>query len=201
MTIASAKGRKDAETALAAPPARVFVGLKITPEIASQLAQLAAALEQPSVRPVVPTDIHLTLVPPWNETSISDAIEKLGRIAGTFGAFQLIFQHAGYGPQPRRPRLLWAGCAATDEIAALRAALLQVYGQTDERPFQPHVTLARIRGDGAAIARKHPIDRPLSLSQCVESIELFQSPPAGASGYRILASLRLGEAAGLAPKR
>lgn len=201
MTIASAKGRKDAETALAAPPARVFVGLKITPEIASQLAQLAAALEQPSVRPVVPTDIHLTLVPPWNETSISDAIEKLGRIAGTFGAFQLIFQHAGYGPQPRRPRLLWAGCAATDEIAALRAALLQAYGQTDERPFQPHVTLARIRGDGVAIARKHPIDRPLSLSQCVESIELFQSPPAGASGYRILASLRLGEAAGLAPKR
>ena len=201
MTIASAKGPKDADTALAAPPVRVFVGLKIAPEIASQLAQLAAALEQSSVRPVVPTDIHLTLVPPWNETSIPDAIEKLGRIAGTFGAFQLIFQHAGYGPQPRRPRLLWADCAATDEIAALRAALLQAYGQTDERPFQPHVTLARIRGDGVAIARKHPIDRPLSLSQRVESIELFQSPPAGGSGYQVLASLRLGEAAGLAPKR
>ncbi len=201
MTIANAKGPKDADTALAAPPVRVFVGLKIAPEIASQLAQLAAALEQSSVRPVVPTDIHLTLVPPWNETSIPDAIEKLGRIAGTFGAFQLIFQHAGYGPQPRRPRLLWVDCAATDEIAALRAALLQAYGQTDERPFQPHVTLARIRGDGVAIARKHPIDRPLSLSQRVESIELFQSPPAGGSGYQVLASLRLGEAAGLAPKR
>ena len=201
MTIASAKGPKDADPALAAPPVRVFVGLKIAPEIASQLAQLAATLEQSSVRPVVPTDIHLTLVPPWNETSIPDAIEKLGRIAGTFGAFQLIFQHAGYGPQPRRPRLLWVDCAATDEIAALRAALLQAYGQTDERPFQPNVTLARIRGDGVAIARKHPIDRPLSLSQRVESIELFQSPPAGGSGYQVLASLRLGEAAGLAPKR
>ncbi len=201
MTIASAKGPKDADPALAAPPVRVFVGLEIAPEIASQLAQLAATLEQSSVRPVVPTDIHLTLVPPWNETSIPDAIEKLGRIAGTFGAFQLIFQHAGYGPQPRRPRLLWVDCAATDEIAALRAALLQAYGQTDERPFQPHVTLARIRGDGVAIARKHPIDRPLSLSQRVESIELFQSPPAGGSGYQVLASLRLGEAAGLAPKR
>ena len=201
MTITSAKGPKDADTALAAPPVRVFVGLKIAPEIASQLAELAAALEQSSVRPVVPTDIHLTLVPPWNETSIPDAIEKLGRIAGTFGAFQLIFQHAGYGPQPRRPRLLWADCGATDAIAALRAALLLAYGQTDERPFQPHVTLARIRGDGVAIARKHPIDRPLSLSQRVESIELFQSPPAGGSGYQVLASLRLGEAAGLAPRR
>jgi 2'-5' RNA ligase len=179
----------------------VFVGLKIAPEIASRLAQLAAGLEQPFVRPVTPADIHLTLVPPWNEASVPDAIEKLGSVSGSFGTFQLIFQHAGYGPQPRRPRLLWADCAATDEIAALRAALLQAYGQTDERPFQPHVTLARIRGDGVAIARKHPVDRPLSLSQRVESIELFQSPPAGGSGYQVLASLRLGEAAGLAPRR
>jgi RNA 2',3'-cyclic 3'-phosphodiesterase len=198
MTIASAKGPKDADTALAAPPVRVFVGLKIAPEIASQLAQLTAVLEQPFVRPVAPADIHLTLVAPWNEASVPDAIEKLGRIAGTFGAFQLIFQHAGYGPQPRRPRLLWADCGATDAIAALRAALLLAYGQTDERPFQPHVTLARIRGDGVAIARKHPIDRPLSLTQRVESVELFQSPPAGGSGYRVLASLRLGETAGSA---
>jgi 2'-5' RNA ligase len=201
MTIASAKGPKDADTALAAPPVRVFVGLKIAPEIASQLAQLTAVLEQPFVRPVAPADIHLTLVAPWNEASVPDAIEKLGRVSGSFGAFPLIFQHAGYGPQPRRPRLLWADCGATDAIAALRAALLLAYGQTDERPFQPHVTLARIRGDGVAIARKHPIDRPLSLSQRVESIELFQSPPAGGSGYQVLASLRLGEAAGLAPKR
>jgi RNA 2',3'-cyclic 3'-phosphodiesterase len=177
----------------------VFVGLKIAPEIARQLAQFAAALEKPFVRPVAPADIHLTLVPPWNETSIPDAIAKLGRVAANFGAFQLIFQRVGYGPQPRRPRLLWADCAATDEIAALRIALLQAYGQTDERPFKPHVTLARIRSAGPAIARKHPIDRPLSLTQRVESIELFQSPPPGGSGYQVLASLRLGEITHSAP--
>ena len=180
-------------------PARVFVGLKVAPEIASQLAQLAATLEKPSVRPVAEADIHLTLVPPWNETSIPDAIAKLGRVAAGFGAFRLIFQHVGYGPQPRRPRLLWADCAATDEIAALRMALLQAYGQTDDRPFKPHVTLARIRAEGPAIAHKHPIDRPLSLTQRVESIELFQSPPPGGSGYQVLASLRLRETAGSAP--
>ena len=199
MTFANAKGPRDADSVVAAPPARVFVGLKIVPEIAGQLARLAATLEQPFVRPVAPADIHLTLVPPWNEASVPDAIEKLGRVSRRFGAFQLIFQHAGYGPQPRRPRLLWVDCGATDAIAALRAALLLAYGQTDERPFQPHVTLARIRGDGVAIARKHPIDRPLSLAQRVESVELFQSPPAGGSGYRVLASLRLGETAGSAP--
>jgi len=199
MTCVSSKGAEQARTTPVAPQARVFVGLKIAPEIAAELAQFAAILEKPSVRTVAPADIHLTLVPPWNETSIADAIGKLGRVAGSFGDFWLVFQRVGYGPQPSRPRLLWADCAVTDDIAALHAALLQVYGQTNERPFKPHVTLARIRADGPAIARKHPIDRPLSLAQRVESLELFQSPPPGTTGYQVLASLRLGMVAGPAP--
>ena len=199
MMFPSSNGAEQAQGVRAAPPARVFVGLNIVPEIASQLAKFAAALKAPSVRPVAPADIHLTLVPPWNETSIPDAIAKLGRVASGFSAFRLMFQHVGYGPQPRRPRLLWADCTATDEIAALRAALLQAFGQTDDRPFQPHVTFARIRAAGPAIARQHPIDQPLSLTQRIGSVELFQSPPPGGTGYRVLASLRLGETTGSAP--
>jgi len=199
MTFPSSNGTEHVHAAYPAPPARVFVGLKIPLEIASRLAKFAAALEAPSVRPVAPANIHLTLLPPWNETSIPDAIAKLGREASGFSAFQLIFQHVGYGPQPRRPRLLWADCAATDEITAFHAALLAAYGQMDDRPFQPHVTLARIRASGPAIARKNPIDQPLSLRQRVDTVELFQSPPPGGIGYRILASLRLGETTGSAP--
>lgn len=180
-------------------PPRVFVGVRIAPEIARALAQLARELERFSVRLVAPADIHLTLVPPWHENSVSGAIAKLRLVAGRFGAFPLTFQRVGYGPQPRRPRLLWAECAAGDEIVAFHAALLHAYGQIDERPFRPHVTLARIRGNGSAIARKHPIDRQLSLTQRVESIELFQSPPPGESGYRVVASLRLGETAHSTP--
>lgn len=180
-----------AQTQIVAPP-RVFVGLKIAPDIASQLAEFAAAVEGPSVRRVAPADIHLTLVPPWNEAFILDAIAKLGRVAAGYGAFRLSFQRVGYGPHPRRPRLVWVDCGTSEEIAALRAALLEAYGQTDDRPFQPHVTLARIRSHGPAIARRYPMDRPLSLIQRVESVELFQSPPPGETGYRTLASCRLG---------
>ncbi len=169
---------------------RVFVGLKVVAEIAAQLVRFAAGFESPAVRPVAPADIHLTLVPPWNEPATTEAIARLGRVAGQFGTFLLTFQHVGYGPQPRRPRLIWVDCGASDEITALRAALLQAFGQVDERPFQPHVTLARIRGDGLAIARRYPIDAQLSLQQRVESVELFQSPPPGERGYRILASSR-----------
>ncbi len=189
MTVANAQDIGSAKD-IAAQSVRVFVGLKVATEIAAQLVRFAAGFESPAVRPVAPADIHLTLVPPWNEPATAEAIARLGRVAGQFGAFVLTFQHVGYGPQPGRPRLIWVDCAASDDVTALRVALLQAFGQVDERPFQPHVTLARIRGNGLAIARRYPIDAQLSLEQRVESVELFQSPPPGERGYRILASSR-----------
>jgi len=83
MTVTSANGPEQAAAHLG-PQARVFVGLKIVPEIAIQLVQLTAALQRLAVRPVAPADIHVTLVPPWNEASTPDAIERLGRVACRF---------------------------------------------------------------------------------------------------------------------
>jgi 2'-5' RNA ligase len=184
-----------AEDVAHAQSARVFVALKIVSDLARELAGLSAGLQGLAVRRVAAADIHLTLVPPWSEPAIADAVVKLGRVAETHAPFELAFWHIGYGPEPRRPRFLWAECTANSELAELRATLLAAFGQTDERPFRPHVTLARIRGNGAAIARKHPIDRDLALSQRIVSVELMRSPPAGSRGYTVLASLPLGAAA------
>lgn len=181
------------QTATRIRPMRIFVALRIAPEIALELTRYSRGLEQFSVRPVPPADIHLTLVPPWNEVSIADAVEKLRHVADRFSPFALAFGHIGYGPEPKRPRFLWADCAAGKEIAELRVALLQAFGQADDRPFRPHLTLARLRDKGRAIARKHPLDQALALAQRVESVELMQSPPPGGSGYKVLASLPLGE--------
>jgi RNA 2',3'-cyclic 3'-phosphodiesterase len=179
------------ETATGIRPVRIFVALRISPDIALALAQYGRDLEQFSVRPVAPAVIHLTLVPPWNEFSTADIVEKLRRVADQFYPFTLTFQHVGYGPEPRRPRFLWAECVGSKELADLRTSLLQAFGQADERPFRPHVTLARLRDKGRAIARKHPLDQDLALTQRVDSVELMQSPPPGGSGYKILASVPL----------
>jgi hypothetical protein len=56
------------------------------------------------------------------------------------------------------------------------------------------VTLARIRGDGVAIARRNPLDRALGHSQRIVSAELMRSPPAGGTGYTVLASVPLAAA-------
>jgi 2'-5' RNA ligase len=174
-------------------PVRIFIGLKMAPEIAEQLALLARTIERVPVRFVPAGDIHLTLVPPWNETSVPEAVGKLRMALEGFACFPLAFERLCYGPEPRRPRLLWVECAPNAEIAALRNALLGAFDQTNERPFRPHVTLARIGNNGKAIARKNPIDQTLRLTQCVCSVELFRSPPLGERGYQVIASLPLEE--------
>jgi len=167
---------------------RIFVGLKIVREIAQELCRLARPLERFPVRLLAVDDVHLTLVPPWLETDVPDAIGKLRNALPGIEPFLLAFERLSYGPTLRRPHLLWAECAASEELTRLRAALLKAYGQEDERAFRPHITLARIKNDGRAIARALPMDQSLSFIQQVRSVELFQSPTRGESGYRVLAS-------------
>jgi len=177
--------------------------LRIDPAIAAQLAGFAVPLKDTNARLVAPADMHLTLVPPWRETMIERAIERLSKASGPFMPFPLRFDHVGYGPYPCRPRLLWVECPLTENIASLQSTLMKAFGQENARPFRPHLTLARIRGSDEGIARAHPINHALSLWQLVRTVELFRSPPAGATGYQIVASgsARRKKAARLTPYR
>ena len=184
--------RTNARAMNTAPSARVFVGIKIADEIAEHLAEFVQPLRTRDVRLVPSPDIHLTLVPPWNESDTAVAIETLEAAISDFEPLPLTFVHLGYGPNLREPRLVWVECAACRELADLRTMLMAAYGKSDSRPFVPHVTLARMPRSGRAIARRNPIDRTLQLTQLVTSVEFFQSPPQGQRGYQVLASLPLG---------
>jgi 2'-5' RNA ligase len=172
-------------------PVRLFVGLKIIAAVARELARLARPLEGPSVRLVPAADIHVTLCPPWTEVFVVAAIDKLRRALGDFEPFSVTFKSLRYGPNSTRPRLLWVECAQSAELVRLRTVLLATFGQPDDRTFRPHATLARIRGNGPAITRNHPISAALALTLSVTSVELFQSPRPGESGYKVLASIPL----------
>lgn len=175
----------------AAQLTRVFVGIKVAPDIAEELAKLVQPLEGLPVRLIPAADLHLTLVPPWNEAAISAAIEKLHQAICGLRGFTLTFERIAYGPTRRRPRLLWAECAPAEDALEMQALLLATFGQSQERPFRPHVTLARLQRIGRAIAGKHPFVQTLSLIQRVKTIELFKSPRKGERGYVVLNSVPL----------
>jgi 2'-5' RNA ligase len=174
-------------------PARIFVGLRINPDIAGQLAAFAAPLKETGARLVAPSDIHLTLVPPWRETMIERAVERLSNASSPFAPFSLRFDHIGYGPRPDRPHLLWVECPITEDVATLQSTLMKAFGQENTRPFRPHVTLARLRDKDRGIAQNHPINHDLCLAQVVRAVELFRSPPPNSTGYQIVASAPLAE--------
>jgi len=172
---------------------RIFIGLKIAPPIAKELAEYAHRLERAPSRFVRCEDIHLTLVPPWNDNSIPNVIEKLRVTSSRLAPFPLAFTHLAYWPNHRRARLLCVECTPTDELAALQSAFLDVFGQTNERPFKPHVTLARLQRGAKAASAKSALDEDLSLEQSINTVELFQSPKPPAKGYAILASVPLAD--------
>jgi 2'-5' RNA ligase len=71
--------------------ARIFVGLKVNSDIADQLVALAGELRGTRARLVSASDIHVTLVPRWQETSLDQATGSLRKVAGTFTPFSLKF--------------------------------------------------------------------------------------------------------------
>jgi 2'-5' RNA ligase len=73
----------------------------------------------------------------------------------------------------------------------MHALLLAALGQAEERPFRPHVTLARFQGNGRAIADEHPFNQALSLTQRVQTIALFKPPAKSEKGYEALVSVPL----------
>lgn len=170
---------------------RVFVGLKIAPGVAEQLADCARGLERSPSRFVPCGDIHLTLLPPWNEPSIPEVIEKLRATSSRLTPFPLTFTRLAYWPDHRRPRLLCVECTPTDQLKALQDALLSDFSQTNERPFKPHVALARLQRGAKPASAKDALDQDLALEQLVDTVELFQSPKPPAKGYAVLASVPL----------
>ncbi len=174
-------------------PQRVFIGIKMSEEIADACVKLQADLADLPARFIPPEDIHLTLVPPWDESDIRFAEYTLQTTLFPAKCFTLELQRLSYGPDPMRPWLAWIECAASAELVALKKELMKAFGARDSVPFTPHVTIARFSEKDAEVLTHRPIDRSVRLSMRVDSVQFFSSPGKGGEGYTVLASLPLCE--------
>lgn len=170
---------------------RVFVGIKVTDEITRACVKLQSGIADLPARFIPPKDIHLTLLPPWETDDRFFVEEKLRQTIRHAKRFALKFERFAYGPDDARPRLAWLVCASSAELIALKKELCEAFEAKDRVPFTPHATIARFsKKDAEKLARRR-IEKPLDLSMVVSSIELFESPHQGGTGYAALASLPL----------
>jgi RNA 2',3'-cyclic 3'-phosphodiesterase len=138
-------------------PLRLFIALPLPAAVHSELAAVQERLRRQDVpvRWVAPQGMHLTLQflgatdsalvePLLAELSLIEPIHLELRL-GALGAF----------PDPRAPRVLWAGIAGdTDGLHQVQVAVIQAtrqYGfKPEARAFHPHLTLGRVRPEATS---------------------------------------------------
>jgi RNA 2',3'-cyclic 3'-phosphodiesterase len=134
---------------------RLFIALEIPTAVRENLVALIKTLKEISseLRWVRLENLHVTL------KFIGEAApEKLGGIREALGAVRaegpvtLDFRGLGFFPNGKHPRVLWAGIEASPNLKTLvsdiEQALEKLGFPREQRPFEPHLTLARIESRG-----------------------------------------------------
>ena len=130
---------------------RLFIAVPIPQQIADRAAACLTG-DLPALRPVRPELMHITLAfLGWvTDDRLAAATDAVRVAAAGHAPFNLLFDHAGRFPSTGRPRAVWLGpTAGVDELTRLSAdigrALAERSFALEERPFSPHLTLARVR--------------------------------------------------------
>ncbi|MEO8230295.1 MAG: RNA 2',3'-cyclic phosphodiesterase [Chloroflexota bacterium] len=177
------------------PGRRIFVAVPVSSEareaIEAVVATVRSAAEpgQREVRWVRLDGLHVTLrfIGPTLEPGIPEALAAVRAAAATTAPFEAGISGAGAFPGPDRPRALWLGIGpGAEELAALtRAVDRELAGRgwpAAERPFRPHLTLARSDGiaSGARTAeRLVAASAGLDIAWPVDRLILFESVTGG----------------------
>jgi len=130
---------------------RLFTGIDLpTPIIQTLEALLHRLRPTASVKWSPPANLHITtrFIGEWPEARLPELQTALAKLP-THPPIPIQIRNLGYYPNPHSPRVFWAGIEASPDLAALAAetdAALDPLGLPPEgRPFNPHLTLARIK--------------------------------------------------------
>ena len=138
---------------------RLFVAVEIGETLAARAAELSRELQRraadaaPHARVtwVPPDRLHLTVrfigeMDDARAAAVGEALEPTLNVA----PFDLTLAGAGAFPKSGSPRVLWAGVASGREALVvaereISARLARLGVPEEERPYSPHLTLARVR--------------------------------------------------------
>jgi 2'-5' RNA ligase len=129
---------------------RLFIAIKIPDDIRSALAIFVKEVRgtAPQAKWVRPENLHVTLKF-LGETESASLAAIRGAMASIRNAqpVTLEFRSLGFFPNERHPRVFWAGMEASANLKALAEDIdrsVHPLGfPLEERPFTPHLTLAR----------------------------------------------------------
>jgi len=134
---------------------RLFIAIELPDDVKKVLARLRADIRGAHWVPVAQLHLTLSFLGEVDDVAAKSLTSELAQIQAP--GFDLGFAGAGSFPNQRQPRVLWVGLRPEPLLANLaalvRSAVLSCHIPQEERPFAPHITLARIR---------QPIKQPIT---------------------------------------
>jgi len=133
---------------------RIFIAITISEKVQKEILSwerkylssqpVFAKSTAGKIRWLTGKNLHITLIPPWYKSDIKNQISKIKNIQSQ--PFEIKFTKVTYGPDPKRPRLIWAEGDAPKELIQLKDKLERVLQKEPEkRPYKLHLTIARFR--------------------------------------------------------
>jgi 2'-5' RNA ligase len=182
---------------------RTFVGVKIepTPELLAALTDLLDLGQALKTEPTENLHVTLKFLGSTEERLLPEIIEIIRKQAAAKRAAELSLTGLGAFPHLKRPAVVWVGLQGEgaqtliDLAAGLESELEPLGFGREDRPFHPHLTLARVK-------TRPPRELTTYIEQHaatgygiapLRAVELFRSElkPTG-SHYTVLESLPLG---------
>lgn len=164
---------------------RAFIAVELSAEVKAVLHEVASTLEKEVAPGVVkwvqPERMHLTFrfLGDTPLEKLDDLSAALDRVALAHEPFSLTLDSLGCFPNERRPRVIWVGVQGdvTDAIrlrGSLDEALQELGWDREDRAFQPHLTLGRVK-DPRAKVRLPWGRRVAAATSAVREVVLFES--------------------------
>lgn len=129
-----------------------FVSIKLPRELQNELDSVLP--DNPSLKKVKTNQIHLTLrfIGRMNDEKLSQLKRDLSSVE--FNRFQLQLDGIGFFPQVKPPKVIWVGVEESPELNDLQSRVNKIVTRVTEmeadHPFNPHITLARIKKPGVS---------------------------------------------------
>jgi RNA 2',3'-cyclic 3'-phosphodiesterase len=152
---------------------RIFIGIDLENEIRDKIARFLEGVRgfAPDARWVRPESLHITLkfIGEQKPEQVEAISERLRRVEGR--AVEIHLDGHGFFPTAKSPRVFWIGIQAGPELGELAAnidATVEELGiPREDRPFSPHLTLAR-GGSASGSPKFRKGDRPNSRFAVLE---------------------------------
>lgn len=165
------------------PGIRSFIAVPLERQLYQHIAEISQMLKgsvRGGVSWVQPASIHLTLkflgeIQPGKIAEVKNALQA---VVPKFEQFELNAADLGCFPNKNRPRVVWVGLHAPEDLDHLQKSIedacVELGFEREQRKFSPHLTLGRVK----------PYARPDEIHSLQQALERIPALNLGATQAR-----------------